>query len=160
MLNPAGEWSERSQFINCEFICQLQDDGRGAAWAKNSRMSSKPETFNTRFARLKEESGLSFAALSDAIFARTGMQISHNALHKYMTTGNIDEPTLEALAKYFGKTPAWFRYGIGETPVNTFEVLGRMVAEVPEQPGDALPREHAEDLRGGACGRGGHRRQS
>ena len=97
-------------------------------------MSSKPETFNTRFARLKEESGLSFAALSDAILARTGMQISHTALHKYMTDGNIDEPTLEALAKYFGKTPAWFRYGIGETPVNTFEVLVRMVTEVPEQP--------------------------
>lgn len=99
-------------------------------------MSEEPpaETFNTRFLKLKTESGLSFESLSQAILARTGINISHAALHKYANGGNIDEPTLEALATYFGKSPAWFRYGIGETPANTFEVIGDMVQQLPEEP--------------------------
>ncbi len=104
--------------------------------ANNSPMNkeSPPETFNSRFVKLKTESGLSFEGLSQAILARTGINISHAALHKYANGGNIDEPTLEALATYFGKTPAWFRYGIGETPTNTFEVIGDMVQQLADEP--------------------------
>ena len=96
--------------------------------------SNTPETFSTRFLRLKEASGLSYDALSKAIAARTGITISNNALHKYASGGNIDEPNLEALCEFFGKTPAWFRYGIEPGGTNTFEVLGEMVQDLAPEP--------------------------
>jgi transcriptional regulator with XRE-family HTH domain len=124
-----------AQSINFELMRQLQDDACGELHANNPRMSATPpDTFNTRFIRLKEQSGLSFEALSQAIAERTGISISHAALHKYASGGNIDEPTLEALSTYFGKSPAWFRYGVDPDFANTFEVIGEMVEQLPHEP--------------------------
>lgn len=108
MFTAHRRGSNERHFINYELMRQLQDDGRQYPGADNSGMldNDTPESFNTRFTRLKDESGLSFEALSDEIYKATGVRVTNAALHKYTKGGNIDEPTLEALAAYFGKTPA------------------------------------------------------
>jgi hypothetical protein len=93
---------------------------------KNQPMVEKVETFGERFEKLR--GGMSFQALSDAIYRKTGIRISAQGIHKWSKGGGIEQDKLKLLAEFFGVTEAWLTYG--EAPAPT---LDEAVGKLPDE---------------------------
>lgn len=100
-------------------------DGR-FPMVKNQPMVEKVETFGERFDRLR--GGMSYQALSDAIYRKTGLRVSAQGMHKWSKGGGIEQDKLKLLAEFFGVTEAWLMYG--ESPAPT---LDEAVGALPDE---------------------------
>lgn len=80
---------------------------------KNQSVVEKTQTFSERFERLR--GGMSYQALSESILRKTGVQISAQAMHQWVTKGWLpSEANMRAVAEFFGVREAWLRYGEGQ----------------------------------------------
>lgn len=86
-------------------------DGLGAR-LHNQPMVVRSETFGERFRRLREGRRLTLRKLSEELNVATGRRITAQAMSKWEKGGDIHEQHLEAVARYFGRSASWFRYGI------------------------------------------------
>jgi hypothetical protein len=89
----------------------------------------KTETIAERFEKLR--AGMSYQALSDAIFRKTGVRISPQAMHKWSKGGNIDPDNVKPVCEFFGVTEAWLVYGAGRESTLTIDGL---VSSLPDEP--------------------------
>lgn len=80
---------------------------------------NKTETFPDRFERLR--GGMSYQALSDGIYRKTGMRISPQAMHKWSRGGGIDQDTAKLVAEFFGVHEAWLLFGTGPESILSLE---------------------------------------
>lgn len=118
---------ERIDFINSRLMrvnSSLLDTTLGTM--KNQPMVEKVETFGERFDKLR--GGMSYQALSDAIYRKTQLRVSPQAMHKWSKGGGIEQDKLKLLAEFFGVTEAWLMYG--ESPPPT---LDEAVGALPDE---------------------------
>lgn len=86
---------------------------------------NKTDTMAERFEHLR--GGMSYEALSDAIYRKTGVRISAQAMHKWSKGGNIDPKNVPAVCEFFGVNDAWFVYGSGpESKLSLEEVVNAL----------------------------------
>lgn len=74
-------------------------------------MQSPPLSFAQRFKQLRGRA--SYQGLSDAIFEKTGIRITPQAMHKWNEGGQINRTNARILADFFGTNEAWLLYGVG-----------------------------------------------
>lgn len=79
--------------------------------ADNQPMVEKTDSFATRFEILRD--GMSYQALSDALYRKHGKRISPQAMHKWTKGGGIDPASLRLVAEFFGVNEAWLMFGVG-----------------------------------------------
>lgn len=88
----------------------------------------KEETFADRFERLR--GGMSYQALSDGIYRKTGARISAQALNKWTHGGNIDQDNVKPVCEFFAVNEAWLIYGTGpESKLSLEEIVNTLPPE-------------------------------
>jgi len=129
---------------------QLLEDGRDKIHPYNQLMVEKVETFASRFERLRGDR--SYQALSHAIFAKTEIRITPQAMHKWVATdGGITPENLKIVAGFFGVTRGWLLFGEGPGPdqkPDLTELLRALPENHPQQIIDFIEYkfERAENL--------------
>lgn len=96
---------------------------------KNQPMVEKVETFAERFDKLR--GGMSYQALSDAIYRKTDLRVSAQGMHKWSKGGGIEQDKLKLLAEFFGVSEAWLMYG--ESPAPTLDEAVGALPDVSRQ---------------------------
>jgi transcriptional regulator with XRE-family HTH domain len=87
-------------------------------------------TFAERFEKLRN--GMSYQALSEAVEAKTGVRISGQAMHKWVSQdGGITLENARAIAMYFDVKPGWLLFGEGEEPTHK-PGLEEAISELPD----------------------------
>lgn len=78
-------------------------------------MVENQDNFGERFEKLRD--GQSYQDLSDAIFDRTKVRISPQAMNKWVKQGGgITESNARIVAEHFGVNPGWLMFGEGPAP--------------------------------------------
>jgi len=95
---------------------------------KNQLMVEKAKGFAKRFEELR--AGMSFQALSDAVYRKTGIRVSPQGMHKWAKGGGADPDKIELMAKYWGVSAAWLAYGVGDP--NKTPTLSDAVDALPD----------------------------
>jgi transcriptional regulator with XRE-family HTH domain len=87
-------------------------------------------TFAERFEKLRN--GMSYQALSEAVEAKTGVRISGQAMHKWVSQdGGITLENAQAIAAYFNVKPGWLLFGEGEEAAQQ-PGLEQAIGELPD----------------------------
>ncbi len=95
----------------------------------NQFMVENEDTLATRLDRLR--GGMTYAALAEAIQAKTGLQITSQTLHNWCTgKTDITEDKLRIVADFFGVSKAWLRYGEG--PMTERGALESAIEDLPD----------------------------
>ena len=81
----------------------------------------KPDYFAENFAELRGDRSLQ--TLSDEIFARLGVRITPQAMHKWLRGGNIAPANVRVLSTFFGVSEAWLMHGSGSRGGVTLEQM-------------------------------------
>lgn len=80
--------------------------------------------FAMRFRMLRGD--MSYRKLSDEVYAKTGIRISAQALHRYAHGSLPTAANLRALAAYWQVSESWLAYG--ETPRNSYTLEDAIMA--------------------------------
>ena len=101
----------RPAFINHRLtrVNPLLVDGSAGIVKNQPMVDIARETFATRFEKLR--GGMSYQALSDAIYRKTRQRVSAQAMHKWTRGGGIGPDKLKLLAEFFDVSEVWLMYG-------------------------------------------------
>lgn len=89
-------------------------------------MVDKNDSIATRFEQLRGE--MSYQDVSDAIFAKTGVRITPQAMHKWTHGGNIAPDNVALVCQYFNVNQSWLLFGGSRIAFSLEDVVNALPA--------------------------------